>query len=330
MKIDESSVQLSSQHSFESECKIEISNRCTFRTVFDNVAGLAGAPRVVAAELPERGEKEKVRQMLAQLIAEVIALIAGQSRENFAIVRQSAQREGVPEQPELKVAAARVSEFSWESVRTETIREHESSAFSASGVVRTADGKSIDFKLDLAMCRDYQSECREVDGGKVTLLDPLVINFDGQAATLGDTCFDFDLDSDGRSESLHGLTGGSAFLAFDRNGDGLINDGSELFGARSGDGFADLAQLDGDGNGWLDDADIDYASLKAWSRDAQGKDTLLGLKDQGIGAIYLGSTETPFALKDSANQLHGQVRASGFYLREDGRAGSLQQIDLAV
>ncbi len=32
-------------------------------------------------------------------------------------------------------------------------------------------------------------------------------------------------------------TGNSGFLAFDKNADGMINDGSELFGPESGNGF---------------------------------------------------------------------------------------------
>ena len=41
---------------------------------------------------------------------------------------------------------------------------------------------------------------------------------------------------------------GNAFLSLDKNSDGIINDGSELFGAASGNGFADLAKYDEDGN----------------------------------------------------------------------------------
>ena len=49
------------------------------------------------------------------------------------------------------------------------------------------------------------------------------------------------------------LGSGSGFLALDKNGNGKIDDGSELFGTKSGDGFADLAEYDSDGNGWIDE-----------------------------------------------------------------------------
>ena len=55
------------------------------------------------------------------------------------------------------------------------------------------------------------------------------------------------------------------FLALDLNGDGRINNGSELFGALSGNGFADLAQYDSDANGWIDENDEIFQRLKVWS-----------------------------------------------------------------
>lgn len=337
MKIEESSVVLQSRHSFESECKIEISTHCSFRTVFDNVSAQGAVSPAVASDSAETGASdkpgEKIRLMLEQLIAEIIALISGQKCQKGVNIREMVSGEAPPAGVAAEGRQPPQREFVWENTVTETIREHESTDFSASGVIHTRDGQSINFTLDLAMCRDYQQVRKAADSGTVALCDPLVINFDGTAAaldTIGNARFEFDLDSDGQRESLHRLSSGSAFIALDRNGDGLINDGNELFGTRSGDGFADLAALDSDGNHWLDDADTAFASLKAWSRDAGGKDHLDSLKEKGVGAIYLGASETPFALKDSNNHLQAQVRASGVYLREDGRAGSLQQIDLAV
>ena len=70
--------------------------------------------------------------------------------------------------------------------------------------------------------------------------------------------------------------------------------------------------------------------MRVWQRDANGNDSLSSLRERGVGALYLGSAETQFALTDSDNQRLGQIRASGVYLNEDGSAGTLQQIDLAV
>jgi hypothetical protein len=205
--------------------------------------------------------------------------------------------------------------------------------FSASGVIQTADGKTIGFDFSMSMERYYHAESDVsilLENTRPTC-DPLVINFSGNAAQLADQRFAFDLNSDGTaSEQINFLGSGSGFLAFDRNSDGAINDGSELFGARSGNGFSELAALDSDYNGWIDENDEAFARLSIWIKDYSGTDVLRSLKDVGIGAISLASAASPFSIKDGNNDLQGQVRSGGIYLREDGRVGSIQQIDLTV
>ncbi|MGP1665284.1 MAG: hypothetical protein ACTS5I_05105, partial [Rhodanobacter sp.] len=127
---------------------------------------------------------------------------------------------------------------------------------------------------------------------------------------------------------LAGVTIPAAIVA--GGGDGTINDGRELFGALSGDGFADLAAYDDDGNGWIDENDAVFSKLLIWSRHEDGTEQLRGLLQHGIGAIHLGQADTPFAIKDDSNALQGAVRATGIYLHEDGGVGTVQQIDLVV
>jgi len=212
---------------------------------------------------------------------------------------------------------------------TETIEEYECTNYHACGVVKTADGAEIDFNLDLLMERSYSETRQYQETREVEFTDPLVINFNGNAAQLTETKMAFDLDADGTEEVMSFVTGDSGLLALDKNNDGVINDGTELFGALSGNGFADLAAYDDDNNGFIDEADSIFSDLKIWTRDGEG-DQLHTLQDKGVGAIYLGSEETPFELKGEGNQTHGRVRASGFYLAESGEVGSVQQIDMAV
>ncbi len=208
--------------------------------------------------------------------------------------------------------------------------EAESTAFRAEGLVRTADGKEIRIDVQLNMSREFFSEQSVSLRAGDALKDPLVIDFSGTGAQLTQNRFAFDLDQDGREDQIAFVRSGSGFLALDKNGDGRVTDGGELFGPRSGDGFAELAAYDGDGNGWIDENDAVYSRLRIWSKDADGADHLVGLGQRGVGAIYLGRVETPFALKDGDNNLQGQVTASGVYLREDGGAGVVQQLDLKV
>lgn len=215
--------------------------------------------------------------------------------------------------------------------RHETVRESEQTSFTAQGVIKTADGKEIQFNLSMEMKREFFQETnvsiRKGDGVKK---DPLVINFGGTAAQLTGTKFSFDLNSDGMAEKMPFVGAGSGFLALDKNGNGVIDNGSELFGAQSGNGFADLAAYDSDKNNWIDENDTAYSKLRVWSKDAAGKDTLSTLAQRNVGALYLGNVATPFDLKNTANDLQGQVRSSGIYLREDGSGGTLQQVDLVV
>ncbi|HEX3048490.1 MAG TPA: hypothetical protein VHY08_27320 [Bacillota bacterium] len=210
----------------------------------------------------------------------------------------------------------------------ETYRESEQTSFKAGGVIKTADGKEIDFSVDLNMSREFASD-------KVTILeqklsDPLVINFDGPVAALTDTKFSFDLDNDGALDQISFLKSGSGFLALDQNQDGVINNGGELFGTASGNGFADLLKYDSDQNGWIDENDSIYEKLRIWTKDENGQDVLFALGQKGIGAIYLGNVDTQFSYKEAANQTQGQVHRTGVFLKEDGTAGTVQQIDLVV
>jgi hypothetical protein len=212
----------------------------------------------------------------------------------------------------------------------ETTLEQESTQFSAQGIVRTADGREITLSVELNMSREFISHTQLTVRAGDALKDPLVINFEGNAAELTRTKFAFDIDADGRMDQIAFVGPNSGFLALDHNGDGTINDGRELFGALSGNGFADLAAYDTDGNSWIDENDAIFARLLIWSHDGEGNDRLEGLLERNVGAIYLDQTATPFALKDNDNALLGVVRASGVYLKEDGGVGTVQQLDLVV
>jgi hypothetical protein len=219
------------------------------------------------------------------------------------------------------------------SLQVEDTRiEQESTQFVAQGIVRTADGQEIRLNVVLNMQRQMVSNSRLSLRAGDALKDPLVINFQGTAAQLTQTTFEFDLDADGHADALHALASGSAYIALDKNGNGRIDDGSELFGTRTGDGFAELAQYDDDHNGWIDDNDAVFRQLLAWRGDSTttGSPTAPTLSELGIGALYLGRIGTPFMLKDASGTTTGAIRASGLYLNSDGRIGTLQQIDVTV
>lgn len=322
MIVEQSSVAMIATHEYVRESEI-VATR-SFRVVMGEVSQEVSQPAA------NDDAQLRLVSLLQNLIARMLEAISG-THQAAARLPDALFGDGAVAEPEAGTSAGRRSmRMEWNSELTESLREHEATGFSASGSVRTADGRNIDFTLGLAMCRDYSCERTLRQSGSVELRDPLVLNFDGGAAELTGQRFAFDLDADGSDEQIPGLAAGSAWLAFDRNADGRINDGSELFGTRSGDGFADLACLDEDGNGWVDEADSAFSSLCLWQRGEEGNDSLRALGETNVGALYLGSAETPFALTDSENARRGYIRTSGVYLREDGNVGTMQQVDLAV
>ncbi len=210
-------------------------------------------------------------------------------------------------------------------------QEVEQTQFKTVGTVRTSDGREITFNLGLSMSRSFQEYAQTTSVGEfVQMTDPLVINLDTDMTALSDQKFEFDLDCDGVKDSISQLGGGSGFLALDKDGDGVINDGSELFGTKSGDGFADLAKYDDDGNGWIDENDKIFEQLLVWTKDETGKDELYTLKEAGVGAMCLQRAQTDFDLNSlKNNQTNGRIRSTGIFLYENGNVGTMQQLDLA-
>lgn len=209
-------------------------------------------------------------------------------------------------------------------------REFEHMQFAAEGEVRTADGKTIRFELALSQTRFYEEHTTlQLRAGNAVRKDPLVLNFEGTAAQLLDARFEFDLDADGNKDRIPMLAEGNGYLALDISGNGRIDSGAELFGARSGDGFADLAKYDEDHNQVIDENDSVFARLRIWTPDGRGGGTLETLKERDVGALLLSRVATPFELRSGSSEL-GATRSTGAYLTEDGRAGFMQQLDLVV
>lgn len=217
-----------------------------------------------------------------------------------------------------------------------TINEHtlyqteQQLGFAARGSLTTDDGRTIQFEFYANATQQYRYESGSgaLAERVVQRHDPLVINFAGGFNNLSDTLFQFDLNGDGDDEQLAFTGQGSGFLVFDRNQDGIINNGSEMFGASSGDGFAELAAYDDDGNGFIDSGDALFNQLQIYTLDGQGKPSLMSLADANIGAIGVSSGQSPFAITDHYNNELGMARRTGIFVSQDGQVGSVQQIDL--
>ena len=218
--------------------------------------------------------------------------------------------------------------------KTRTYSESEHTTLQTSGVIKTTDGKEVQFSLNLNMQRQFSlSETSTTQlhfGSTPKKTDPLVVNFNGTAAQLSNQRFAFDLNSDGNKEQINAPRSGSGFLVLDKNNDGKVNNGGELFGPATNNGFSELAKYDSDHNGWIDESDPVYSQLKVWTPDANGNGSLSSLASSGVGAISLQAAATPFDIKDSSDQLLGSVVSSSVALNNNGTAGSVQEVDLTA
>jgi hypothetical protein len=127
---------------------------------------------------------------------------------------------------------------------------------------------------DMPGC-DIPGEIRPpFDSAEDMTFDPLVLDLDGDGVeTLGkDAGVHFDHDGNGFAELTGWAAKDDGLLVFDRNSDGRINDGSELFGNNTrlengqlaSNGFAALADLDHNRDGKIDDQDDAFVQLRIW------------------------------------------------------------------
>ena len=267
------------------------------------------------------------------LIKDILEKVLG---VKFKVVDGTLQRDDGKDQPAADSRPARSGQSSapqqllvgGELKQTVDYQESESLAFSAKGSIKTQDGREFNFALDVQMSRSFEyhsSNTLQFGNGNAT--DPLMLSLGNDAGSFSGASVSFDLQSNGKQTQLPFINNGG-WLTLDRNGDGKVNDGSELFGTQSGNGFSDLAKLDGNGDRVLDDGDAAFAQLKLWSGRDGDKDQLMGLKELGIGAILLPSVDSPFSIKNADNQSQADIRRSGVYLTEDGRAGRVSQVDV--
>jgi hypothetical protein len=202
-------------------------------------------------------------------------------------------------------------------------------SFAAQGVVKTADGREINlnlnFNIDQQVVRQSSFQLR----AGAALKDPLVINFGGSVASFSDRTMTFDLDYDGDRETMQMLSANSGYLALDKNGNGAVDDGTELFGPQTDNGYGELAKYDEDGNGWIDENDSVFNHLKIWYHDETGNSRLVALTDKNVGAIYLGSVDTQMNMYSSTGTA-GALKQSGLVLLENGESRIMQELDVRI
>ena len=164
--------------------------------------------------------------------------------------------------------------------------------------------------------------------------DPLTLDLDGDGLeTTGintTTPILFDHNGDGVKTATGWVKSDDAFLVFDRNNNGTIDSGKELFGdatalytgGTAADGFAALAQEDTNHDGLVNSSDANWSKLKLWrdlNQDGISQSNeLFTLSSQNVAALKVASTDHSQTLANG-----NQIADLGGYLKTDGSNGTL-------
>ena len=190
------------------------------------------------------------------------------------------------------------------------------------GAVELADGSAVSWSFDLKM----QSEQFSMSMTQTPpLKDPLVLSFDQTPFRYTGETHAFDFFANGETKQLAGLASSQYYLTYDLNQNNKIDNGSELFGPTTNQGYQELAQLDDDKNGFIDENDSSWSKLGVWQPGA----SLNTLSQMGVAAISTMSVATSFGLYNG-EKLQAQIARSGIFLKENGTVGLMQQVDLNV
>ncbi|MGH8488357.1 MAG: calcium-binding protein [Gammaproteobacteria bacterium] len=160
-----------------------------------------------------------------------------------------------------------------------------------------------------------------------TTRSPIILDLDGDGVetTNVEAGAYFDHDSNGFAERSAWVSRDDGLLVLDRDGNGTIDSGAELFGnetvladgSKASNGFEALRELDSNQDGKVDANDAAFANLKVW-KDADGdgytaQGELVTLAEVGIESISVGYTNSTFV--DAQGNEHKQA---GTYARNDG------------
>ena len=163
------------------------------------------------------------------------------------------------------------------------------------------------------------------------LKDPLIVQFGSQGLGNIKGQTSFAINQDDTLDSLPIFSGDVGYLVYDQNDNQQADDGTELFGPKTGHGFTELAQMDSNENGFIDQGDQQFEQLYLWQPgDEKLPERWLSLKDAKIEAISLSAINTPFDFYDQQGEIQAQLRQSSFAISENGSGRGVHQVDVRI
>jgi hypothetical protein len=158
--------------------------------------------------------------------------------------------------------------------------------------------------------------------------DPLVLDLDGdgiETISFSRSGAHFDLDGDDFAPKTGWLSGDDGFLVMDIDGDGKIRDITEMFGAPGGSSFAQLRELDDNGDGAIDEADAAFGDLQIW-RDIDGDAKTDDGEPFSLAELGIASIGAEGAALDQATPQGHLLREQAAFTRTDGTIGAVYEL----
>ena len=166
-------------------------------------------------------------------------------------------------------------------------------------------------------------------------VDPIILDLGAPGISFSSVSngVSFDINGDGVKDQIAWTTGNDGILAYDLNGSGTIENGTELFtpnfaGGHYASGLAALASLDSNGDGLINSADTNFGKLEVWQdtnhNGVADPGELTSLADDGITAINLNATPTDASIDGQ------QLQAQGSFSYANGTTGTFVEVDLST
>lgn len=194
----------------------------------------------------------------------------------------------------------------------------------AEAFVARVERRQVEVEVKIART-DSQLDVKQVN---IQQADPLVLDLDGDGLDLGQAgeAAVFDVNGDGTLDKTGWVRGDDALLVYDRNGNGLLDDGSELFGDQNGaqNGFAELSKYDENSDGRITSKDSIYKALQLY-RDLNGNGRVDSGEMSKLNRSEITALNLQF-LRENA-QLNGNtLLLKGSFQRADGSTGSMDDV----